>query len=70
MTFKEEKPIYLQIEDYVCEQILSGKWPQGERLCSVRELAAQVAFRVEVICGLILMNQPDKSAVVFFDNTE
>lgn len=42
MTFKEEKPIYLQIEDYVCEQILSGKWPQGERLCSVRELAAQV----------------------------
>lgn len=42
MNFKEEKPIYLQIEDYVCEQILSGKWPQGERLCSVRELAAQV----------------------------
>ena len=42
MTFKEERPIYLQIEDYVCEQILSGKWPQGERLCSVRELAAQV----------------------------
>ena len=29
MNFKEEKPIYLQIEDYVCEQILSGKWPQG-----------------------------------------
>ena len=42
MMFKEEKPIYLQIEDYVCEQILSGKWPQGERLCSVRELATQV----------------------------
>lgn len=40
MNFRDEKAIYLQIEEYVCEQILSGRWAAGEKMCSVRELAA------------------------------
>jgi len=39
MEFKETQAIYLQIGDYVCEQILLGRWKKGERLLSVRELA-------------------------------
>ena len=38
MEFKEIQAIYLQIGDYVCEQILLGRWKDGQRLLSVREL--------------------------------
>jgi DNA-binding transcriptional regulator YhcF (GntR family) len=38
MEFKETQAIYLQIGDYVCEQILLNRWKEGERLLSVREL--------------------------------
>lgn len=30
--------IYLQIVEYVCEQIIIGDWPVGEKIPSVREL--------------------------------
>jgi GntR family transcriptional regulator len=38
MDFKETQSIYLQIADYVCEQILTHRWKIGERVMSVREL--------------------------------
>jgi DNA-binding transcriptional regulator YhcF (GntR family) len=38
MEFKETQAIYLQIGDYVCEQILLGRWKDGDRIPSVREL--------------------------------
>ncbi|MDD2525414.1 MAG: GntR family transcriptional regulator [Bacteroidales bacterium] len=38
MEFKEAQSIYLQISDYVCEQILVGRWKEGDRIPSVREL--------------------------------
>lgn len=42
MEFKQTIPIYLQIADYVCEQLLSNKWQAGERILSVRELGARL----------------------------
>ena len=39
MDFGTEKAIYLQITDYICEQILNGRWKAGDRVVSVRELA-------------------------------
>jgi DNA-binding transcriptional regulator YhcF (GntR family) len=42
MEFKETQAIYLQIGDYVCEQILLGRWKEGERLLSVRELGVEL----------------------------
>lgn len=39
MDFGTDKAIYLQITDYICEQILNGRWKAGERVVSVRELA-------------------------------
>lgn len=42
MEFKDKQAIYLQIADYICEQILLGKWPAGERIPSVRDLASMM----------------------------
>lgn len=39
MEFKDKQSIYLQIADYVCEQLLLGNWPVNERIPSVRDLA-------------------------------
>ncbi|WP_231460506.1 MULTISPECIES: GntR family transcriptional regulator [unclassified Pedobacter] len=42
MEFRDNKAIYLQIADYVCEHILLGKWKADEKVPSVRELAVQM----------------------------
>jgi DNA-binding transcriptional regulator YhcF (GntR family) len=42
MQFRESQAIYLQIADYVCEQILLKEWKAEERIPSVRELAVQL----------------------------
>lgn len=42
MEFREQQAIYLQIADYVCEQILLQKWLPNDRLLSVRELAVEL----------------------------
>jgi len=39
MDFQSKKAIYLQIADFVCEQILLKKWKGKEKIPSVRELA-------------------------------
>jgi len=44
MEFKDTQAIYLQIGDYVCEQILLDRWLAGDRILSVRELG--VALQV------------------------
>ncbi len=44
MEFKDTQAIYLQIGDYICEQILLGRWNEGDRILSVRELG--VALQV------------------------
>ncbi|MBC9931072.1 GntR family transcriptional regulator [Chitinophaga qingshengii] len=42
MEFKDSQAIYLQIADYICEQVLLNKWQPEERIPSVRELAVQL----------------------------
>lgn len=42
MEFKDKQAIYLQIADYVSEQIVLGKWPPGERIPSVRDMAGML----------------------------
>ncbi len=39
MDFQNKKSIYLQIADFVCEQILLKKWVEKTKIPSVRELA-------------------------------
>ena len=42
VEFKEKRAIYLQIADYVCDHILTGKWPTGEKIISIRDLAMKL----------------------------
>lgn len=39
MEFKDNEAIYLQIAAFVCDNILTGKWPAGQKILSVRDLA-------------------------------
>lgn len=41
MDFKSTKGIYLQIVDALCRQILEGQLQSGDRVVSVRDLAAE-----------------------------
>lgn len=46
MDFKDNKAIYLQIADYLCDEILQGKYLEEERIPSVREYASIVEVNV------------------------
>lgn len=39
MDFRANQPIYLQIAEYVCEQILLDNWLPGSKILSIRDLA-------------------------------
>ena len=39
MTFSNDKAIYLQMVDRLCDEILSGKYQDDDRIPSVREYA-------------------------------
>ncbi|MEM6764864.1 MAG: GntR family transcriptional regulator [Bacteroidota bacterium] len=42
MEFKQKQAIYIQIADYICENILATRWKAGEKILSVRELATNI----------------------------
>ena len=49
MDFKENKAIYLQIADRICEEILTGVFREEERVPSVREYAVKVEVNVNTV---------------------
>ena len=42
MEFRDNEAIYLQIAGYVSENIMLGKWTNGQKIPSVRELAVEL----------------------------
>ena len=42
MDFNNDKPIYLQIVEYVYERILQHEWKENEKILSVRDLGAEL----------------------------
>lgn len=42
MDFRERQAIYLQIVDYVCEQILLKQWLPENKIVSIRDLAVSM----------------------------
>lgn len=42
MEFRKNQTIYLQIADYICENIMAGQWDKGDKIQSVREMAASI----------------------------
>ncbi len=49
MEFDNNRPIYLQIADGICEQILQGKFKPEERIPSVREWAANIGVNPNTV---------------------
>lgn len=49
MEFSENKPIYLQISDAICERILSGEFKPDERIPSVREYGASIGVNPNTV---------------------
>lgn len=42
MNFSDQRSIYMQIADHICESILTGAMAPGERIASVREMAVAI----------------------------
>ena|SRR5690348_6037909 len=49
MEFSEPKGIYQQIADQMRDRILAGEWHEGDRMPSVRELAAAVGVNPNTV---------------------
>lgn len=49
MDFKENKAIYLQIAERLSHEILLDKYPEEERIPSVREYAAEMEVNVNTM---------------------
>ena len=49
MEFNDNKPIYRQIVDYAFNRIIEGAWPPGEKIPSVRELAADLGVNTRTV---------------------
>ena len=49
MNFKENKAIYLQIAERICDMILLGEYKEDERVPSVREYAAIVEVNFNTV---------------------
>ena len=49
MQFKDNKPIFLQIAEHICYEILGGAYHEGERLPSVREYAAEAEVNANTV---------------------
>ncbi|WP_297328376.1 GntR family transcriptional regulator [uncultured Bacteroides sp.] len=49
MNFKENKAIYLQIADRICDEILLAQYREEERIPSVREYAAVVEVNANTV---------------------
>lgn len=49
MDFRDNRPIYLQIADKICDEIITGKCPENERIPSVREYASDLGVNANTV---------------------
>ena len=49
MKFKDNIPIYVQIEDYIFLELTQGKLKAGDKLPSVRALAVELTVNVNTV---------------------
>lgn len=49
MDFDNNKPIYLQISDSLCERILRGEFAEEERIPSVREYGSSIGVNPNTV---------------------
>ncbi len=49
MQFEEQQPIYIQIANEFCKNIILGKWQPNERIPSVRDMAVTLEVNPNTI---------------------
>lgn len=75
MEFRENKAIYLQIADYVCENILLSKWKVEQKIPSVRELSIELEVNPNTVMRAYELLQSrniisNKRGIGFFVNLD
>ena len=63
----EDRPIYAQLIEQIQRQIISGAYQPGERLPSVRDLAAQAAVNPNTMQRAL--SELERSGLVFTQHT-
>ena len=53
MEFRDNKAIYLQIAEFICERILLKQWVVGDKIPSVRELAVQLEVNPNTVARTV-----------------
>lgn len=66
-NFTADRPLYLQIVENIQQKILNGEYAQGERLPSVRELAAEAAVNPNTMQKA--MAELERSGLVYSQRT-
>ena len=75
MEFKNTKGIFLQIADSISEKVIEGKYPPGEKIPSVRDLAIEFGVNPNTIMRTYNELQTrgiieNKRGVGYYVNTE
>jgi DNA-binding transcriptional regulator YhcF (GntR family) len=65
--FKDDRPIYLQIIEFVKLRIVSGEYKPGDKLLSVRELAAEAAVNPNTMQKAL--SELEREGLVFSQRT-
>lgn len=63
MEFAEDRPIFLQIADTICDQILSRTWRAGDRIPSVRARAVEIRVNPNTVMRAYALLQ-EKGVIV------
>lgn len=72
MKFKDDRPIYVQIQENLCRQIITGELKPSQKIPSVRNLAThlmvnvntvQKALRQMIISGLLITKRGEGNFV-------
>ena len=66
-TLDDSRPIYLQLEDLIKARIIAGIYKPGERLPSVRELAAEAAVNPNTMQKAL--TELERSGLVYVQRT-
>ena len=63
MEYNDQRAIYLQIADMICEKVLTDSWKEAERVPSVRELASD--FQVNPNTVMRTYNFLQQSEIIY-----
>ena len=69
MDFNNTQAIYLQLKDWMCEQLLSGKWEPGGRIPSIRELAVQFEVNPNTMMRAYVGNLAMTLSIISFEHS-